>query len=95
MEWKYLRKGKGQNVQSFNEKFRKQALNVGISLDSPDTVTKYVGVLHSYIKHSLLFFEPTMINASNIKEIHLERRGKNDRYDKAKKTPFNPQHGKF
>jgi len=36
-----------------------------------------------------------MIDASSIKAIHLESRGKNDKYDQANKTPFNPQHGKF
>lgn len=72
MEWKYLRQGKGQNVQSFSEEFWKQALYLGISLDSPETVTKYVGVLHSYIKHSLLLFEPTKIDVANVKDIHIE-----------------------
>ena len=48
MNWKYLRQGKGQDVQSFIEEFRKQALNSGIALDTPEFVTtKYIGSLHS------------------------------------------------
>ncbi len=78
MDWQYLRHGKGQNVQSFTEEFRKQALNLGISLDAPETVTKYIGALHSYIRHSLLLFEPTSIDTTNVKAIHLESLGKND-----------------
>ena len=57
MDWKYLRQGRGQYVQSFTEEFRKYALNLGIALDSPEVVTKYIGSLHSYIRNSLLFFE--------------------------------------
>ena len=95
MEWQYLRQGKGQNVQSFIEEFRKKALSLGISLDSPEVVTKYIGSLHSYIRHSLLMFEPTTINSTNVKAIHLENRGINDKDDHSKKTPFKPSNGKF
>jgi len=78
MDWQYLRQGKGQNVQSFTEEFWKQALNLGISLDVPKIVTKYIAALHSYIRHSLLLLEPTLIDTTNIKAIHLEIQGKND-----------------
>ena len=54
MDWKYLRQGRGQDVQSFTEEFRKQALNLGIAIDSPEVVTKYIGSLHSYLRHSLI-----------------------------------------
>ena len=81
MEWKYLRQGKGQNVKIFTKEFGKKALNLGIPLDSLETVTKYIGALHSYIKHSLLLFEPTTIDAASVKAIHLERRGKNGKED--------------
>ena len=91
----YLRQGKGQNVQIFTKEFRKQDLNQGISFDSPETVTKYIGALHSYIKHYLLLFEPTTIDAANVKAIHLERRINNDKEEKPKKTYFKPHNGKF
>ena len=95
MEWKYLRQGKGQSVQSFTKEFRKQALSLGISLDSPEVVTKYIGSLHSYIRHSLLMFEPTNIDSASVKAIHLEIMGRNDKDDHSKKPPFKPSNGKF
>ena len=75
MEGKHLRQRKGQNVQDFTEEFRKQALNLGIPLDSPEIVTKYIGSLHSYIRHSLLLFEPTIIDEVGVKAMHLESMG--------------------
>lgn len=95
MEWKYLRQGKGQNVQIFTKEFRKQALKLGISLDSPKIITKYIGALHSYIRHSLLLFEPTIIDASSVNAIHLESRGKNDKEEQPKKSSFKRHNGKF
>ena len=59
-------------MQRFTEEFRKQALSLGISLDSPEVVTKYIGSLHSYNRHSLLMFEPTTIDSASVKAIHLE-----------------------
>ena len=75
MDWQYLKQGRGQDVQSFTEEFRKQALNLGIAPDSPKVVTKYIGLLHSYVRHSLLLFEPTSIDSASVKAIHLENRG--------------------
>ena len=95
MEWKYLRQDKGQNVQSFTKEFHKQALNLGISLYSPQTVTKYIGALHSYIRNSLLLFEPTNIDAASVKAIHLQIRGKNDKKEQPNKSSFKPHNGKF
>eukprot|EP00253_Pinus_taeda_P025542 PITA_25542 len=60
MNWQYLRQGKGQDVQSFTEEFRKQALNMSIALDTPEVVTK----------------------------------GKNERDDQSRKSPFKPPNGK-
>ena len=74
MDLQYLRQHRGQDVQSFTKEFRKQALNLGIALDSPEVVTKYIGSLHSYIRHSLLLFKPTTIDSASVKAIHLESR---------------------
>ena len=63
--------------------FRKQALNFNIPLDSPKTVTKYIGALHNYIKNYLLLFEPTTIDAASVKAIHLEIMGNNDIEDQS------------
>lgn len=67
---------------------------MGIALDTLEVVTKYVGSLHSYIMHSLLLFEPTTIDSSSVKEIHTEKRGKNERDDHSRKPPFKPPNGK-
>ena len=77
MDWQYLRQGRGQDVQSFIEEFRKQVLSLGVEHDSPKVVTKYIESLHSYLRHLLLLFEPTIIDVTSVKAIHLENMGKN------------------
>jgi hypothetical protein len=77
MEWKILRQGKGQTVQSFTEEFRKKSLSLNIPLDSYETLMKYIGALHSYIHHTLLFFNPTNLDEVCVQDTHLESRGKN------------------
>ena len=58
MDWKCLRQGKGKIVQEFTQEFRKKALALGISLDTRETLLKYIGSLHSYLQHTLLMFNP-------------------------------------
>ena len=94
MNWQNLRQGKVQDVQIFTKEFRKQALNLGIPLDTPEVVTKYISSLYSYISHSLLLFEPTTIDSASIKAIHIENRVKNERDDQSKKPPFKPPNSK-
>lgn len=65
-----------------------------IALDTPEVVTKYIGSLHSYIRHSILLFEPTTIDSANVKAIHIENMGKNERDDQSRKPPFKPPNGK-
>ena len=48
MSWQTLRQLEGQSVQSYTQEFRKRALILGISLDSHETLLKYIGGLHSY-----------------------------------------------
>lgn len=69
-------------------------MNLGIALDTPEIDTKYIGSLHSYIRHSLLLFEPTTIHSASIKVIHIGSRGKNERDDQSKKPLFKPPNGK-
>jgi hypothetical protein len=40
IEWKHLRKGKGKNVQSYTQKFKRNALSLGIPLHTPETLLK-------------------------------------------------------
>lgn len=93
MEWQHLRKIKGQNVQSFTKEFRKQALNLIIPLDSLEIVTKYIGSLHSYIRHSLLLFEPVTIDEASVKAMHLVSRGMHEQNDHPKRAATTKRRG--
>eukprot|EP00253_Pinus_taeda_P030329 PITA_30329 len=75
--WQTLRQLKGQSVQGYTQEFRKRALILGISLDSPETLLKYIGGLHSYMRHIILMFNPTSIDEVSVQATHLEARGKN------------------
>ena len=77
MSWKTLRQLKGKIVQGYTQEFRKRALILGISLDSPETLLKYTGGLHSYMRHTILMFNPTSIDEVSVQATHLEARGKN------------------
>ena len=77
MSWQTLRQLKGQNVQSYSQEFRKRALILGISLDSPETLLKYIGGLHSYLRHTILMFNSTSIYEVSVQATHLKARGKN------------------
>eukprot|EP00253_Pinus_taeda_P035192 PITA_35192 len=75
--WKTLRQLKGKSVQGYTQEFRKTTLILGISLDSPETLLKYIGGLHSYMRHTILIFNPTSIDEVSVQATHLEARGKN------------------
>ena len=77
MSWQTLRQLKGKNIQSYTQEFRKRALILGISLDSPETLLKYIGGMHSYLRHAILMFSPTSIDEVSVQATHLEARGKN------------------
>jgi hypothetical protein len=91
MEWKTLRKSKGQTIQSFIEEFRKKSLALNIPLDSYETLMKYIGVLHSYICHTLLLFNPTCLDEVYVQATHLESRDKNGQEE----NPFNHSKNHF
>jgi hypothetical protein len=91
MEWQTLRQSKGQNIQSFTEEFRKKDLALNIPLDSYETLMKYNGTLHSYIRHTLLFFNPTSLDEVCVQDTHLENRGKHVQEDPMKKPSNFPQ----
>jgi hypothetical protein len=38
---------------------------------------KYIGALHSYIRHTLFLFNPTNLDEMFVQETHLENMGKN------------------
>eukprot|EP00253_Pinus_taeda_P030208 PITA_30208 len=76
MSWQTLRQLKGQSVEGYTQEFRK-TLIPGISLDSLETLLKYIGGLHNYMRHTILMFNPTSIDEVSIQATHLEARGKN------------------
>ena len=80
-------------MQNFTEEFRKQALNLDISLDSPEIVTKYIISLHGYIIHSLLFFEPTTIDEASVKATHLENKETCEQNDHTKGVATSKRRG--
>eukprot|EP00253_Pinus_taeda_P034597 PITA_34597 len=77
MSWQTLRQLKGKSVQRYTQQFIKRALILGISLDSPETLLKFIGGLHSYMRQTILMFNPTSIDEVSVQATHLEARGKN------------------
>jgi len=94
MEWKTLRQGKCQMIQSFTEEFRKKELALNIPLYSYETLMKYIGVLHNCLHHTLLLFNPTSVDEVCVQATHLESRGKNVQEDPTK-NPSKFPHNKF
>jgi hypothetical protein len=62
MDWQNFRQAKGQNVQSFTQEFRRRALVLGVDLSSQETLLKYIGALHSYLRHTILMFNPSNLD---------------------------------
>jgi len=77
MSWQTLRQLKGKSVQGYTQEFRKKALILGISLDSQETLLKYIDDLHSYMRHTILMFNPTSIDEVSVQATHPEARGNN------------------
>ena len=77
MSWQTLHQLNRQSVQGYTQEFRKRALILGISLDSTETLLKYIGGLHNYISHTILMFNLTSIDEVLFQATHLEARGKN------------------
>ena len=50
---------------------------LGIDLSPQDTLLKYIRGLHSYLRHTVLMFNPTKLDEVFVRETHLEARGKN------------------
>jgi hypothetical protein len=86
MEWQNFKQAKGQNVQSFTQEFRRRALVLGVDLSSQETLLKYIGALHSYLRHTILMFNPTNLDEVCVQATHLEARGNKDTHEGFKKT---------
>ena len=71
MNWQKFRQLKGQNVQEYTQEFRRRSLLLGVDLQSQDTLFKYIGGLHSYIKNNILMFNPTSLDEVCVQATHL------------------------
>jgi hypothetical protein len=87
MDWQNFRQAKGQNVQSFTQEFRRRALVLGVDFSSQETLLKYIGALHSYLRHTILMFNPSNLDEVCVQATHLEARGRNETHEGNKK-PF-------
>jgi hypothetical protein len=87
MDWQNFRQAKGQNVQIFTQEFRRRDLVLGVDLSSQETLLKYIGALHSYLRHTILMFNPSNLDEVCVQATHLEARGRNETHEGNKK-PF-------
>jgi len=76
IDWKHLRQGKGQSVEVFTEKLRKNALALDVLVNTRETLLKYIGSLHSYLQHILLMLNPTEFDVVCVKVIHIKSGGR-------------------
>ena len=76
MDWQHFRQLKGQSAQDYTHEYRRRALILGINLYSQETLLKYIGGLHSYLRHTILMFNPTNLDEVCVQATHLEARGK-------------------
>ena len=74
-------------MQEYTQEFRKRALMLGAELQSQDTLLKYIGGLHNYLRHTILMFSPTNLDEAYVQATHLEAREKNTQ-EEGKKKPF-------
>ena len=87
MNWQNFRQLKGKIVQDYTQEFRKRDLMLGVDLHSQFTLLKYIRGLHSYLRHIILMFNPTILDEVCVQATHLETRGKNI-LEEGKKKPF-------
>jgi hypothetical protein len=87
MDWQNFRQAKGKNVQRFTQEFRRRALVLGVDLSSQETLLKYIGALHSYLRHTILMFNPSNLDKVCVQATQLEARGRNETHEGNKK-PF-------
>jgi hypothetical protein len=95
MDWQNFRQAKGKDVQSFTQEFRRRALVSGIDLSSHETLLKYIGGLHSYLRHTIIMLNPSNLDEVYVHETHLEARGRNEPQEGNKRYFSNGNKGKM
>ena len=94
MDWQNLRQGKGQNVQEFTQEFIKRASILGIPLYTQETLLKFIGGLHSYLRHTILMFNPTNLDEVCVQAMHIESKGKSVHDNFSSVQPSQSKEGK-
>ena len=79
--------------QDYTQEFRKIALVLGIPLYTQETLLKYIGGLHSYLRHMILMFNLTRLDDVCVQATHIKTKGKNTKENYSKK-PFKPDGNK-
>jgi hypothetical protein len=69
-------------------------LVLGVDLSSHETLLKYIGALHSYLRHTILMFNPSNLDEVCVQATHSEERGRNDTHEGFKKTYNHGDKGK-
>jgi hypothetical protein len=64
MDWQTLKQDKVKNVQEYTQEFRKRAL--AFHLYTQETLLKYIGGLHDYLKHTILMLNPTNLDEVSV-----------------------------
>ena len=60
---------------------------LGVDLQPYDTLLKYIGSLHNYLRHTTLIFNPNNLDDVCVQATHLEEREKNTP-EEGSKNPF-------
>ena len=87
MNWQMFRQAKGQSIQDYTHEFRKRAIALNVSLDTQETLLKYIGGMHSYLK-------PSNLDDVCVQATHLEARGKHANDTFVKKSFDSKSRGK-
>jgi hypothetical protein len=72
MKWQYLWQEQGQGVQEYTSEFRRQAIRLGISLEEPGVVMKYLGGLFIHIRRQLQLHGVKIIDEASKKALYIE-----------------------
>jgi hypothetical protein len=67
----------------------KMELTLRIPLYTKETLLKYVGGLHSYLRYTIIIFNPNNLDEVCFQSTDIESRGKND-YENFPKKPIQP-----
>lgn len=82
----HFKQAKGRSVQDYTIEIKKRVALVGASLKSQEALLKYIGCLHSYLRHTILLFNPTDFDKVCVQAQHLEVCRKSKMEEKNSKT---------